>query len=162
MPFHRFLAAFVLLCAFSVLSACGGGDSAGTGTASVVPLANSTITVSAAAGAQAPNNGAKTVGTVTATVTAASGSTFTNVVGTLEAGRGRLSLVYDTNTSAVTDVSLELGSPTDAAYLSGVCGPCAGVTVNTTTKSIAFVNTVVTDGNTPPAALATLNGTLSY
>ena len=139
----------------------GGGGSAGTVSGSV-GLTSATLTVSAATGARAPNSGTKTVGTVTATVTAASGSTFTNVVGTLAGGRGTLAVVFDNNTSAVTNLFLELGGPADATYLSGICGHCAGTTVNTTAKTLTFVDTVVTDMSTPPVSLAKLNGTLGY
>lgn len=156
MFFTRFLSA-LSVCAVVLLSACGGGDG---GTSTGPGLSSTSLTVSGAA--VASNNGTKVVGTPTVTTSVVLAGTFTNVVSPLDGSVGSLSINFDATTGVVTDLLLTLGVSGQPAFLSASCGPCTGVTVSQAARSIAFVNTAVTDLATPPNTLATLNGTLGY
>ena len=162
MILHR-LAIASLFSAAAVLTACGGGGSTATTTTATPVATTNSVTVSGATGGQAANNGVKTVASVTATASTSGGTSYTNVVGSLGGSGDTLSVVFVTATGAVTDVSLHFGaSPALPNYLSAVCGPCTGVTVSTSAKTITFVATAVNNGATPPVTQATLNGTVGF
>ena len=147
-----------------LLTACGGGGNAANTTAAATPAATAnSVTVSGATGGQAANNGLKTVASVTATASTSGGTSFTNVVGSLGGTGDRLSVVFVTATGVITDVSLHFGSTlTLPNYMAAVCGPCTGVTVSTSAKTITFAGTAVNNGATPPVTQATLDGMVAF
>jgi hypothetical protein len=163
-PVIRRLAAASLISATALLVACGGGGSATPPAPTPAPqAAANTLTVSGATGGQGANNGAKTVTGITATTSLAGGKSYTNVVGSLGTASDSLSVVFETATGIVTDVSLHfVASPALPNYLAAICGPCTGVTVNTSAKTITFVATAVNNGGTPPVTQAAIDGAVGY